>query len=95
MQSGIKYSALLNDAKGSVVDEKVFDETLVLGEGQTVHKSIVYTPATSLPSGKYKLWIRSQNSSGLPLGLASVGDVSIQRDQTVSSGTYYQILVHL
>ena len=76
-QSGIKYAAALVDKSGATVDENVYSDVVVLGQDQTVHKTITYTPATSLAAGKYKLWIISENESGLSLGLNTVGDVTI------------------
>ena len=85
VQSGIKYSASLADSSGATVDEKVYNEVIVLGENQTIHKTIEYTPSTALSAGKYEIWLRSQNENGLPLASASLGEVTLTAIQGVST----------
>ncbi len=55
------------------VDEDISAEVLSLSQGQTLQRSITYTPPGFF-SGTYQVWVVSQTSSGLPLstGLAGV-----------------------
>lgn len=78
VQSGVKYSASLTKSPdNNTVDQKVYDETLVLGENQTISKNISYTPSASLSGGNYQLWIKSANDRGLILALGNPGTVTI------------------
>ena len=63
VQPGIKYSVELirtesegDDETQTVVDEKVYDEKVSLGENETVHREIEYT-APSYLSGDFTVYL--------------------------------------
>jgi hypothetical protein len=79
-QPQIKYAVQLTQvlAKSELqVDEKVYDETLSLGENTTVSRTVNYSIPASLSAGTYRLWIDSKNNNGLPFGIAFAGEVNI------------------
>lgn len=85
VQPEVKYAVQLTQTlakKETQVDEKVYDETLSLGENTTVSKTINYTIPSSLSAGAYNIWISSQNGNGLPLGVAFAGEVKITDSAT-------------
>ena len=80
VQPGVQYGVFLTQtgANGQVVvDEKVYVETLTLGPGSTIHKTIQYVAPEQL-SGVYDLWLSSRNSEGLSLAVAGIGKVRFQ-----------------
>ncbi len=81
VQTDVKYSALLIDSSGSVIDQKVFDDSLNFSGSQTIHRNVSYIVPSSI-SGDYKLWVESRNSKGLSLGLTYITDVKISSDAT-------------
>lgn len=85
VQPDVRYGILLQDEKGAIVDEQVYSEALVLNAGQTIKKEIEYD-APGYLNGKYKLWIESKNSEGLPFANIPVGEVSLQ-----STGQFLKI----
>lgn len=79
VQSDVHYSVRLmaKTAQGYVpVDEKVYDDTLSLGEHALVQRSALYT-APAMLSGSYTLFITSANSQGFPFGSVSLGEVKL------------------
>ena len=79
IQSNVSYSVELisEAARGQVVvDQKVYGESLTLTENSRTHKTIQYTAPASL-SGAYTLLLKSQNSSGFPLGILVLGKVTL------------------
>jgi len=79
-QPQIKYSIELikiSSSKQTILDEKVYPDTLSLSKNMIVHKIINYSIPESIVSGPYVLYIRSKNDSGLPLALARLGDIKI------------------
>jgi hypothetical protein len=80
IQTGVKYGIKLvtKNTKGQfLADEKVYDESLTLGENTTVAKDITYT-APSILEGFYSLVLFSSNTSGFPFGIDYVGDVALK-----------------
>ena len=80
VQPEIMYGVRLTKISSTTditVDEKVYDDTFSLGENSSTTKTISYNVPDSISAGIYKLWIDSKNSSGLPLGIAFIGDVKI------------------
>jgi len=79
VQSGVKYGVQLikDDENGGQIlaDEKVYSENMDLSEGERIHKEITYTIPSYL-DGTYNVWIISENTSGLILGLANAGSVT-------------------
>jgi hypothetical protein len=79
-QPKVKYSVRLTKPSTTTeltVDEKVYDEVLSLSENSSINKTIDYKIPASISAGKYRLWVDSKNSSGLPLGVAFVGEVGV------------------
>lgn len=80
VQLGVRYGVSLVkiSATGaiSVADEHVYDETLTLGAGEMVHKTITYTAPASL-SGEYTLILASKSSSGVPFAIETLGNVTL------------------
>ncbi len=96
-QSGVKYGVKLvseNKSGQTVVDEKIYDESLVLKENSSIQKEITYTAPKDL-SGSYSLFLTSNNTSGFPFSIAFVGKVtltsSIKGFEIVSSSCYLKI----
>jgi hypothetical protein len=75
-QPQIKYSVRLTK-DNLIVDEKVYDESLSLGENMSITKAVDYSIPASIPTGSYKLWLDSKNNNGLPLGVAYFGEIKI------------------
>jgi hypothetical protein len=84
-QPQIKYAVQLTKVSSTgqdVIDEKVYDEVLSLGENTTVNKTINYTVPSSIPAGTYELSLESKNESGLILAYISLGTVNISENKT-------------
>lgn len=78
VQDGVKYAVeLRNIENGQLIDRKIFDEVLVLGERQTVEREVVYVVPKQL-SGKFRVLLASQNEKGFSFGAMIVGDVEVQ-----------------
>ena len=80
IQPQIRYSVRLTKTSSTsqiLFDERVYDETLSLGENTSINKIIEYSVPSSLSLGTYSLWINSKNSTGFPLGTAFLGEVKI------------------
>ena len=67
IQTGIKYGIKLvsEGPKPTVVDEKIYDESLTLLENSTTPKQIIYAAPKYL-NGNYTLVVSNQNESGFP-----------------------------
>jgi hypothetical protein len=85
-QPQIKYAIQLLDTSSNqnIVDEKVYDEVLSLGENTTVNKIINYTVPSSIPAGTYNLYVLSENESNLILAQSSLGEVNIAKSSASS-----------
>lgn len=90
IQPGVKYAVQLfkqqEDGSATFVDQKVYPETILLGENETIHKTIEYT-APEFLKGTYQLSIVSENKNGLPLALGGLGDVVLK-----GTGAYIEIM---
>ncbi len=78
-QPGIKYGVMLvsNTDKGQVVvDQKVYDEVLTLGPGESVTRSLDYTPV-QLKAGTYALLLVSESQYGFPFGMNFLGEFTV------------------
>ena len=78
-QPDIRYAIqLLQTQKDNplIADEKVFAETLNLKEGETRTKEITYI-APNFLKGNYEMSLVSRTSSGLPLAIRSLGQVTL------------------
>ena len=77
LQTGVKYGVELFPDKGNyVVDEKVYDDSLTLYENFKVSENITYTAPARL-SGKFTLFLVSNNESGFPFSIAPLGSVTL------------------
>lgn len=79
IQTGVKYGVELvasTETSQTVVDQKVYPETLTLGENSSIQKTITYTAPDNV-SGTYKLFLTSKDESAFPFALAFVGDVKL------------------
>lgn len=78
-QPGIKYAVQLikqENNSQSLVDEKVYSETVSLNADTTVKKEVEYAAPSHL-SGKFQLWLISRNENGLTLALGNLGEVTL------------------
>ncbi|MFA6047203.1 MAG: hypothetical protein WCV59_04535 [Parcubacteria group bacterium] len=83
IQPGIKYAVTLTKEENGnqiVVAEKIYDETLTLGPGETVKKEVEYLAPKYL-DGKFQIWVRSQSDKGLLLALGEAGDINLTGDK--------------
>lgn len=88
VQPGVRYAVYLfeeRDGDTAFVDALAYDETLVLGPGETVHKTVPYT-APSYLKGDYQVWVASESTKGLPLGQGFAGQVTLKGD-----GAYVEV----
>ena len=80
IQSQIKYAAKLfkeTENSSQLVDFKVYDELLSVGNEEQIHREIRYELPNYL-NGKFKLYIELQNSEGMLLSLSPAGDVDLK-----------------
>ena len=80
VQPGVRYGISLVKIVGGaihVADEHVYDETLTLGAGEMIHKTITYTAPANL-SGEYSLLLTSKSSSGVPFATGRLGKVVLK-----------------
>lgn len=79
-QSGVRYGIRLEkmqDKKGILIDERVYDEVLSIGANSVIDKNIEYIAPANL-EGKYNLYVSLKNYSGLPLVVKTIlGEVSL------------------
>jgi hypothetical protein len=86
IQPGVKYAVVLKDAENkTVIDQKVYDETLTVGPNQTLSKIIEYQAPEYL-KGEYNVWIMSKGFSGSTMAATPAGKVSFS-----GSGEYLEI----
>ncbi len=79
-QPQVKYAVRLTRVSAeneTSIDEKVYEEILSLGENTTISKTINYSIPASTPVGTYRIWIDSENESGLMLGIAMAGEAQV------------------
>ncbi|MBU1046767.1 hypothetical protein KKH36_03250 [Patescibacteria group bacterium] len=88
IQSDIQYGVhliLINENDGlqtqSIIDEKIYSEIINLGENEEIIKKIKYDAPDYL-NGIYQLYIVSKNKEGLILGLGSLGEVTLEGDNS-------------
>ena len=89
-QSGVKYGVRLIKESGKtqvLVDEKIYDESLILTENSTITKEVDYVAPATL-SGDYKIILVGQNKNGFPFAFSEVGKVTLK-----SSAKGLEILV--
>lgn len=82
-QPGVKYSVELIKTEGEgdketqiVIDEKVYDEKVSLGENETVHREIEYVAPDYL-SGDFTVYITCNSDKGMGLGIAMAGKMNL------------------
>lgn len=79
IQPDVHYGVSLVKIDGNkqeIVDEKVYDEVLTLGEGVTLHKRIIYKAPENF-SGTFSLMLVSRNSRAIPLSFAPLGTITL------------------
>ncbi|MBU4536818.1 hypothetical protein KJ603_02145, partial [Patescibacteria group bacterium] len=83
VQSDIQYGVQLISIKEengsqtqSIIDEKIYSDVVNLGEDEEILKNIKYQAPDYL-NGDYQLYIVSKNKEGLVLGIGSLGDVTL------------------
>jgi len=79
VQSGIKYGVSLVKGTGESqfsLDEMIYPEILSLSSNSTIKKNIKYTAPASI-SGEYTLLVTIKNESGMPMGMATAGKVTL------------------
>lgn len=80
VQPGVRYGVALvrmNNGVATLFDEHVYDETLTLGVGESVHRSVTYAAPEHL-SGTYSLLLSAKSTSGVPFAAALAGSVTLQ-----------------
>ncbi len=81
-QPQVKYAMQLMKSSSTtgntLIDEKIYDEVLSLGENAAESRTIEYSVPMPIPAGTYNLSILSENESGLILGNSSLGQVTIK-----------------
>ncbi len=83
IQTGIKYGVELYDTDSKtpyLIDEKIYEESLVLLENKTLNKEISYTYPKIL-SGEYNLFINAKNENGFPFAKVSLGKVTLKASE--------------
>jgi len=87
IQPQIKYALLLiqeEEGKQSLIERKVYDEVVTLGENELVNKKITYI-APDFLTGNYKIYLEVRNEVGLFLRLNFIDEVKLESsDQGVS-----------
>ena len=74
IQSGIRYGVeLINASTSEIVDTKLSDTALTLGESGSKDIKMDYSVPEYVKNGEYKLVIVSQNANGLPLAYMPAG----------------------
>ena len=77
LQTGVKYGVKLVSIKdNSIVDEKVYDDSLTLSKGSSIQKSIIYNAPAYL-DGSYSISLESKNENGIPFATVDLGKVDL------------------
>lgn len=77
VQDNVRYFVeLRNFENNQLVDKKIYDESLFLGENQSVQREIAYNIPKYL-TGKFRVVLMSQNENGLIFGGSIVGEVEV------------------
>ena len=89
VQPQIKYSVVLEKITrvdengseyGSAVDEYVYDEEFSLNANESAHKKITYRVPDAF-FGEFRISILSNNKKGLPLAVATVGKINVDKNK--------------
>lgn len=84
VQPDVRYAVQL-EKDNSIVDEKIYPETLNIQENQTLDKEVEYVAPQYL-KGDYQLWIIAKNKNGLDLAISNPGQITLSGD-----GQYVEI----
>lgn len=78
IQTGVKYGIKLftDDKNQSLVDEKIYDESLTLSENSSVSREVTYTPPSIL-DGNFVILLQAKNESNFPFGSFIVGKIKL------------------
>ena len=88
IQPQIKYAVMIikqTSSTQTLIDEKVYNDIISLGENDKRHITATYTAPASL-NGTYMLLIDTENESGFPFGITPVSQVTF-----TGSGSYLSI----
>lgn len=82
VQPGVKYGVSLvkeeTGVKQSIVDEYIYPEVLSLSSNSNIKKDITYLAPANI-SGNYSILISIKNESGMSMGMANVGKITLAR----------------
>lgn len=82
IQPGVRYGIFLvkpGDGKNvpdTVVDQRIYSDTVALNSNSTVHKEVDYQAPAYL-NGNFNVWVVSRNSDGMPLGQEMAGTITL------------------
>jgi len=80
IQPYVKYAVNLvsrEDDRETVLDQKIYDEILTIGNGEIIHRAVSYEAPEYLKSGNYALFLEARNKSGLRLAYVSAGEINL------------------
>lgn len=80
IQPYVKYAINLVKKDGdqeTVLDRKIYDEVLNIGNGEIIHRALSYEVPEYLKSGNYALFLEARNKSGLRLAYISAGEINL------------------
>lgn len=84
VQPNVKYAVALvqkTDAATTMVDQKVYDESVTLGVGETRHIDVTYM-IPAFAKGTFDVMVYARNMDSTPLSVASVGQVALKGGAT-------------
>lgn len=78
LQAGVKYGVKLftDDKNQSLVDEKVYDESLTLSENSSITREVTYE-APNFLNGNFTILLQAKNESNFPFGSYIVGKIKL------------------
>lgn len=85
IQPGVKFAVNLVQKKNEeekIVDRKMYDEVLSIGNGEIIHKTLSYQAPDYL-NGEYFLFIEAQNNSDLRLVYLQVGKINLSNKESI------------
>lgn len=77
VQNRIRLIEKDKDGLMNIVDEKIYDQVIILGDNSETRQKIEYAAPEYL-KGEFELWVEAGNSRGFLLGIASLGKVSLK-----------------
>ncbi len=95
VQPDVRYAVDLvkkDNELQSIIDEKVYQNSVNLAENQTIKKQIEYQAPAYL-SGDYQIWIIARNQNGMNLAMTKSGQITLKGDNQYIE--IYPISCHL